>query len=75
MGAAVYAMRCSRRSDSVSVAREAGEPPIVTIGQDLSFLPRLVGAGRGTYSAADVVAYLMQGGKVDRDGNLDRVTD
>ena len=39
----------------------AMEPPFVTIGQDLSFLPRLVGAGRDTYRAADVVAYLLQG--------------
>jgi NAD(P)H-dependent flavin oxidoreductase YrpB (nitropropane dioxygenase family) len=36
------------------------EPPFVTIGQDLSFLPRLIGAGRDTYTAADVVAYLVQ---------------
>ncbi|MHB8191151.1 MAG: nitronate monooxygenase [Ferrimicrobium sp.] len=44
----------------------AVEPPLVTMGQDLSFLPRLVGVDRGSYSAADVVAYLLQG-QVPRD--------
>ena len=39
----------------------AAEPPIVTIGQDLSFLPRLLVAGRTDYRAADVVAYLIEG--------------
>jgi len=39
----------------------AEEPPFVTIGQDLSFLPKLLGAGRDSYRAADVVAYLLQG--------------
>jgi len=44
------------------------EPPIVTIGQDLSFLPRLVSAPVETasYRAADVVAYLLQGAGRDR---------
>jgi hypothetical protein len=37
------------------------EPPLATIGQDLSFLPKLVGAGRDSYRAADVVAYLLEG--------------
>ena len=36
------------------------EPPLATIGQDLSFLPDLVSAGRDGYKAADVVAYLLQ---------------
>jgi hypothetical protein len=42
--------------------RRAGsvEPPIVTIGQDLSFLPKLLPPGRQSYTAADVVAYLLQ---------------
>ncbi len=44
----------------------AVEPPLATIGQDLSFLPKLVGASRDSYRAADVVAYLLQGG--GRDG-------
>jgi NAD(P)H-dependent flavin oxidoreductase YrpB (nitropropane dioxygenase family) len=39
----------------------AVEPPLATIGQDLSFLPGLLGAGRDSYKAADVVAYLLQG--------------
>ena len=39
----------------------AVEPPLATIGQDLSFLPSLLGAGRDSYKAADVVAYLLQG--------------
>jgi NAD(P)H-dependent flavin oxidoreductase YrpB (nitropropane dioxygenase family) len=38
------------------------EPPIVTIGQDLSFLPELLPPGRQSYTAADVVAYLAQSG-------------
>ena len=37
------------------------EPPLATIGQDLSFLPGLVGPCRASYSAADVVTYLLQG--------------
>lgn len=35
------------------------EPPVVTIGQDLSFLPGLVTPGQDGYSAADVVSYLL----------------
>lgn len=42
-------------------AHGAVEPPIVTIGQDLSFLPNLVASGRDGYTAADVVAYLLEG--------------
>jgi NAD(P)H-dependent flavin oxidoreductase YrpB (nitropropane dioxygenase family) len=37
----------------------AVEPPLATIGQDLSFLPDLVGPGGSSYRAADVVAYLL----------------
>jgi NAD(P)H-dependent flavin oxidoreductase YrpB (nitropropane dioxygenase family) len=37
----------------------ATEAPIVTMGQDLSFLPRLIASGRNSYKAADVVAYLL----------------
>ena len=39
----------------------AGEPPLATLGQDLSFLPRLLRDGRDSYQAADVVAYLLEG--------------
>lgn len=35
------------------------EPPLATIGQDLSFLTDLVGPGRQSYRAADVVDYLL----------------
>ncbi len=42
-----------RRRDGTS------EPPIVTMGQDLSFLPRLVAAKGTSYTAADVVTYLL----------------
>ncbi|HET9092260.1 MAG TPA: nitronate monooxygenase [Acidimicrobiales bacterium] len=38
----------------------SSEPPIVTIGQDLSFLPALASGSR-TYGAAEVVAYLLGG--------------
>jgi NAD(P)H-dependent flavin oxidoreductase YrpB (nitropropane dioxygenase family) len=50
------------------------EPPIVTIGQDLSFLPRLVASGRGPYRAADVVAYLLQkeGTDIPEDPGINR---
>jgi NAD(P)H-dependent flavin oxidoreductase YrpB (nitropropane dioxygenase family) len=41
------------------------EAPVVTLGQDLSFLPGLLGPGRNTYRAADVVSYLLGG---DRTG-------
>ena len=36
------------------------EPPMVTLGQDLSFLRQLLPAGRQSYTAADVVGYLLQ---------------
>ena len=35
------------------------EPPIVTLGQDLSFVSKLLRPGRQSYTAADVVAYLL----------------
>lgn len=41
--------------------RDGVEPPLVTIGEDLSFLPRLVDAGRASFTAADVVAFLLSG--------------
>lgn len=44
----------------------APEPPIVTMGQDLSFLPKLAIAGRDRYRAADVITYLLHGGERDR---------
>jgi NAD(P)H-dependent flavin oxidoreductase YrpB (nitropropane dioxygenase family) len=37
------------------------EPPIVTAGNDLEDLGRLLGPDRHTYSAADMVAYLLDG--------------
>ncbi|MHB1986566.1 MAG: nitronate monooxygenase [Acidimicrobiales bacterium] len=37
------------------------EAPIVTIGEDLSFLTRLIVPGRDRYGAGDVVTYLLQG--------------
>ncbi|MEX0985199.1 MAG: nitronate monooxygenase [Actinomycetota bacterium] len=37
-----------------------GEPPIVTAGNDLMELGRLLGPGRHGYHAADVVAYLLR---------------
>jgi NAD(P)H-dependent flavin oxidoreductase YrpB (nitropropane dioxygenase family) len=37
------------------------EPAIVTIGQELSFLPALTGPGRDGYSAREVVDYLVAG--------------
>lgn len=35
------------------------EPPIVTLGQDLDFLPDLLGRHGSDFGAADVVAYLL----------------
>ncbi len=40
------------------------EPPIVTLGQDLSFVPKLLHPGRDSYTAGDVVAYLLPAGPV-----------
>jgi NAD(P)H-dependent flavin oxidoreductase YrpB (nitropropane dioxygenase family) len=43
--------------------RRAGgtaEPPLVTLGQDLGFLPGLVAAAGTGFGAADVVAYLLR---------------
>ena len=37
------------------------EPPLATIGQDLTFLPDLVSPARPSYTAADVVEYLLGG--------------
>ena len=37
------------------------EPPVVTLGQDLGFLPALVAAAGPGFGAADVVASLLQG--------------
>lgn len=39
--------------------RGAPEPPILTAGNDLEELGRLLGPGRSTYGAADVVKYLL----------------
>ncbi|MFA1547720.1 nitronate monooxygenase [Actinomadura chokoriensis] len=36
------------------------EPPLLTLGQDLGFLPGLVRATGGDYSAADAVDYLLR---------------
>ncbi|MFI5667517.1 hypothetical protein [Streptomyces sp. NPDC051704] len=41
-------------------ARTAVEPPLVTIGKDLSFLPRL-SRDASPYSAADVVRWPAAG--------------
>jgi NAD(P)H-dependent flavin oxidoreductase YrpB (nitropropane dioxygenase family) len=42
-----------RRSDG------AGEPPLLTLGQDLAFLPGLVASAGADFGAADVVAHLL----------------
>jgi NAD(P)H-dependent flavin oxidoreductase YrpB (nitropropane dioxygenase family) len=36
------------------------EPPLLTLGQDLGFLPDLVRTTGGDYSAADAIAYLLE---------------
>jgi hypothetical protein len=36
------------------------EPPAVTLGQDLAFLRELLPPGRQSYTAVEVVAYLLQ---------------
>ena len=38
---------------------EGPEPPIVTSGEDLTFVPHLATAGRLRYHARDVVAYIL----------------
>jgi NAD(P)H-dependent flavin oxidoreductase YrpB (nitropropane dioxygenase family) len=40
------------------LADGAGEPPLVTLGQDLSFLPDLVARGGTDFTAADVIGHL-----------------
>ena len=39
---------------------ETAEPALVTLGQDLSFLPELVAAAGARFSAADVIAHLLR---------------
>jgi hypothetical protein len=39
---------------------ETAEPALVTLGQDLSFLPELVAAAGVRFSAADVIAHLLR---------------
>ncbi|MDA8282144.1 MAG: nitronate monooxygenase [Actinomycetota bacterium] len=41
------------------------EPPLVTIGQDLSFLHHLASSPSRCYTAADVIAYLLRPGPRD----------
>ena len=36
------------------------EPPLVTLGQDLGFLPGLLHGEAGDYSAADAIGYLLK---------------
>ncbi|MHB1986562.1 MAG: nitronate monooxygenase [Acidimicrobiales bacterium] len=50
--------------------RGTTEAPIVTIGEDLSFLGRLVANGREHYRAADVVAYLLHTNQKERNDGL-----
>ena len=38
---------------------EEGEPPIVTLGDDVSFLKRLMADAHGSYRASDVIKYLL----------------
>jgi NAD(P)H-dependent flavin oxidoreductase YrpB (nitropropane dioxygenase family) len=54
---------CNGLMAAIGLAQRRGqaglEPPAVTIGQDLGFLPELLSGGRQVYRAADVVAYLL----------------
>ena len=36
-----------------------GEPPVVTLGDDVSFLPRIMTDARSSYSAEDAIRYLL----------------
>ena len=38
------------------------EPPLVTLGQDLGFLPHLLSPGASGYSAKEVIEYLLSDG-------------
>ena len=38
---------------------EGGEPPVVTLGDDVSFLKRLMVDAHGSYRASDVIKYLL----------------
>jgi NAD(P)H-dependent flavin oxidoreductase YrpB (nitropropane dioxygenase family) len=44
------------------------EPPVLTLGQDLGFLPGLLAAAGPGFGAADVVAYLLQGAAAPHPG-------
>ncbi|MFH1084490.1 MAG: nitronate monooxygenase [Chloroflexota bacterium] len=53
---------CNGLSATIGLAQvraDGPEPPIVTSGQDLSFVPHLAAVGRLRYSARDVVAYIL----------------
>ncbi len=49
-------------------AAGAAEPAVLTLGQDLAFLPALVAAAGPGFGAADVVAYLLQAAHVPAPG-------
>jgi NAD(P)H-dependent flavin oxidoreductase YrpB (nitropropane dioxygenase family) len=49
-------------------AAGTAEPPLLTLGQDLGFLPALVAAVGPGFGAADVVAFLLQGATAPHSG-------
>jgi NAD(P)H-dependent flavin oxidoreductase YrpB (nitropropane dioxygenase family) len=49
-------------------AAGTAEPPLLTLGQDLGFLPALVAAAGPGFGAADVVALLLQGAPAPHSG-------
>jgi NAD(P)H-dependent flavin oxidoreductase YrpB (nitropropane dioxygenase family) len=55
---------CNGLLATIGLAQRTGagtaEPPVVTLGQDLGFLPALVAAAGPGFGAADVVASLLQ---------------
>jgi len=50
------------------------EPPLVTLGQDLRCLPELLHRYGHTYSAADVVRYLLGAGRTSAEGPAPRTS-
>ncbi|HAO64752.1 TPA: 2-nitropropane dioxygenase [Candidatus Taylorbacteria bacterium] len=40
---------------------DIGEPPVVTLGDDLTFLPHVMADAQSSYSAADAIRYLLAG--------------
>jgi NAD(P)H-dependent flavin oxidoreductase YrpB (nitropropane dioxygenase family) len=63
---------CNGLSAAIGLAQRRpgadSEPPLLTLGQSLDFLPDLVARAGEDFTAADVVAYLLESGDPDGSG-------